>query len=306
MTKAAVPGKMKITELTPAARAAVEQKVIQGGWDTKSLGKVLGELDRWDQMAEVRKKHAQKVFLTGAIGSLFGFFLFFFVAFMLESPVIAGVILAIPVVTLIAGIRMKKAARAIDLPNELRISLRPVIRQLSQDLHPDEKIKVSLNLAGINESKADSEKNLPPGRNRSLKQSQYGENLCSLRLPLVDGSEAVLHLTNTYLRLNRSYTTSRGKYKSKIKWKKLTSVTAILIPPARISWESARMQQFIDRANERLTFVEKNGVMVARLDRYYKFKAASEIPGDAAPAADILKMFVRLTAMRPGAAGGVQ
>ncbi|HEU0121013.1 MAG TPA: hypothetical protein VFQ91_10855 [Bryobacteraceae bacterium] len=306
MTKPAVPGKMKITDLTPAARAAVEQKAVTGGWDGKSLGKLLSELDRWDQMAEVRKAHAQKIFMTGAIGCVVGFFLFFVVAFMVEAPLVALGLAAIPVAILITGIRMKRAARAIDLPNELRISLRPMIRQLSQDLHPDERIKVTLNLAGIDEKKANAAKDLPPGRNRSLKQNQYDEDICLLRIPLLDGSEAVLHLSNTYFKLVRSYTTSRGKYKSKTKWKKLTSVTAMLVPPVRISWEPASMQQHIDRRTERLSFVEKNGVMVARLDRYYKFKAANEPPADAAPAADILKMFVRLTAMRPRAAGGLQ
>jgi hypothetical protein len=44
--------------------------------------------------------------------------------------------------------------------------------------------------------------------------------------------------------------------------------------------------------------------MAARLDRYYKFKAAGDAPTDIVPAADIMKLFVRLGGMRP--AGGAR
>jgi len=201
---------------------------------------------------------------------------------------------------------MKKAARAMDLPNELRVSLRPVLRQLSQDLHPEEKIRVSVNLAGIDEKKSTATKDLPPGRNKSLKQMTYEEDLCSLRMPLADGSEAVLRMENTFLKLERRYTSSRGKSRLKTKWKKLSTVTAILIPPTRINWEPARGGPAARSNFEKLSFVEKDGVMAARLDRYYKFKAMDEAPGNAVPGAEIMSMFVRLSAMRPQAAGGAR
>ena len=268
--------------------------------------KLFAELDRWDAMAESRKARAKKVFIGGIIGTVIGFFLFFVIGAVTESFLAALVVFVIPLAVLIAGVRMKKAARAIDLPNELSASLRPVLKKLSQDLHPEEKIKVNLNLAGIDEGKCANVKDLPPGHNRSLKQFTYEEELCDMRLPLIDGSQAVVRLENTYVKLERSYRTSRGKYKSKTKWKKLVTVTTLLIPPQRINWEPARVQQSIDRNWEKISFVEKDGVMAARMDRYYKFKAAGDPPADVAPAADVLRMLVRLTAMRPQAAGGVR
>ncbi len=306
MTKPANPAKMKLEDLSPAARAAVETKTITGGWDGRSLVKLFAELDRWDAMAEARKARARKVFFGGIIGSVIGFFALFIVGAVAENFFAGLLFFLVPLAVLIVGVRMKKAARAIDLPNELSASLRPVLKKLSQDLHPDEKIKVNLNLAGIDESKCANVKDLPPGHNRSLKQFTYDEELCDLRLPLTDGTQAVVRLENTYVKLERSYRTSRGKYKSKTKWKKLVTVTTILIPPQRINWEPARVQQTIDRNWEKVSFVEKDGVMAARMDRYYKFKAAGDIPADVAPAADVLRMLVRLTAMRPQAAGGVR
>ena len=104
----------------------------------------------------------------------------------MEEVLWGSVPFVLGVAALIVGIRMKKAARAIDLPNELRVTLRPVLRQLSQDLHPEEKIKVSMNLSGLDEKKCTGTKNLPPGRNRSLTQSAYDEDLGSIRMPLID------------------------------------------------------------------------------------------------------------------------
>ena len=296
---------MTLKDLTPAARAAVEQKTIGGGWDGRSLVKLMAELDRWDNMAEGRKAWAKRVFIGGIIGSVVGFILMIAVSALTEEFLFGLPMFLVPVAVLIMGIRMKKAARAVDLPNELRISLRPVLRQLSQDLHPDEKIKVSMNLAGIDEKKCARKKDLPPyGRNRSLTQSFYDEDLCAIRLPLTDGSTAVLRLENQYLKLERSYRTSRGKSKSKTKWKKLSTVTAILIPPSPIQWNPSGAAQSMNAANERMSFQKKDGVTVARMDRYYKFKAADDPPDNAVPGADIVRMFVRLTAMRPRAAGG--
>jgi len=295
---------MTVKDLTPAARAAVEQKTIGGGWDGRALVKLMAELERWDNMAEARKARAKKVFIGGIIGSVVGFFLMFVAASVTEEFFWGPPFFLAPLAVMIAGIRMKKAARAIDLPNELRISLRPLLRQLHQDLNPDEKIKVSMNLAGIDEKKCTGTKNLPPGRSKSLTQSAYDEDLCDIRLPLADGSTAVLRMENQYLKLEKRYTSSRGKSKSKTKWKKLSTVTTMLIPPAPIEWEPARVEKLVNRANERMSFPQKDGVTIARMDRYYKFKAADDPPGDAVHGADIVRMFVRLTAMRPQAAGG--
>lgn len=298
-------GSMKVEDLSPAARLAVEKKSIEGGWDGRGLGRLLAELERWDDMAEARKSRAEKVFWTGAIGTGVGLFALAIASAVFETGM-PLVILVVPIAAAVMGWKMKKAARAVDLPNEIRITVRPLIRQLRQDFHPDQKIKVSMNLAGIDEKVFKSERNLSPGPNNTIKQWTYEEPLCTIRLPLTDGSLVTLRMDNQYVKVQRTYRTSRGKSKSKTKWKKLSTVTAILLPQAPLSWEPARIEKFIDRANETVSFVEKDGVMAARLDRYYKFKAANSAPEDAAPAADVMKMLVRLSAMRPQAAGGAR
>lgn len=303
----AQPGGKKIVNLSPEAKAALDTRKLQGGWDARSLGKVLLELERWDEMAEERKAKAGRMFWTGVIGSMLGFFAMVFLGGMFES-FIPVVFFVVPLGILIVGIRKKKAAKSIDLPNELRETLRPVVKQLQQDLHPDEKIRAELNLACMDEKHAKKEGPVVPlpSRYTSMREYLYEEDLGELRMPLIDGSEVTLRIVNEYVKRSGWKRGASGKSKSKTKWKKMTTVTAILRPPKPIAWEPGRVQKFVDPACERVTFAEKNGVMVARMDRYYKFKEANNQPEKAAPGADVMRMLVRLGAMRPQAAGGAR
>ena len=99
---------MTLKDLTPAARAAVEQKTIGGGWDGRSLVKLMAELDRWDNIAEGRKAWAKRVFIGGIIGSVVGFFLMFAVSAITEEFLWGLLVFLVPLAVLIMGIRMKK------------------------------------------------------------------------------------------------------------------------------------------------------------------------------------------------------
>jgi hypothetical protein len=296
-----VPG-----SLSPEAKRAVDTKLLEGAWSGRALLKLMAELENWDMTVEARKSKIDKAFYGSIIGTFAGFILMIFIISGTGIVPLGVAVFVVPFVLIFVFKKKLNALRAADLPDELRKSLRPVLKQLGQDLHPEEKIKGKINLAGIDDKRCKLKKDLPPGRNRSLKLSVYEEELCDLRLPLADGSTAVLRLDNSIRKLERSYKTTRGKIKSKTKWKKASTVTAMLVPPERVNWEPGRMQAFLDKTNEKLSFVEKNGVMVARLDRYYKFKSAGEAPAETVPSGDIVKLFVRLMGMRPVIAGGAR
>lgn len=293
----------KLEDLSPAAQQAIATKALAGAWEAKGLKKLLAELHQWDLVAEKRKARAGKIRTGGIIGTVAGFFLFFLVGVMAEEWLIGISLLAAPVLVIIAGHRMKKAAESIDLPNELRNCVRPVLQKLSQDLHPDERIRVSLDLNGVCD-KTRKSKMVPVKGAGQRKMSTYELPLGTLRLPLNDGYEMVLRFDNTVYEFQ---ITKRGarKTKTKTKWKKESAVSATLVPPSRIEWHSARVKETINRGRgwERMVFVEKDGVQAARIERHYKFKALNE-PEDTAPASDILGMMVRLAAMRPAAGAG--
>lgn len=290
---------MKVSELSPAARAAVESKSITGGWDGKSLLKLLGELDRWDEVVEQKKSTGKKMLIGGIVGFVPSVILLGF------EPITGCTGIALSIGCAIFGYRKRKSAQKVDLPNELRVTLRPVLKKLKQDLHPEEKIKVDLNLQTYNEDKPAKKREYQHPRGK-FTESSYVEDLGQVRMPLTDGSTALVRIENAYIELKRSYRSTRGKYKIKTKWKKMTTVTAMLIPGERIPWQSGRATQLVDPQNERITFSEKNGVMAARLDRYYKFKAAGNAPENVPPAEDVMRMLIRLSALRPQTAGGAQ
>ena len=292
----------KLDDLTPAARQAVESKKISGSWSAKALLKLLGELQRWDLGVEDRKKAAHKRVVGSGIAMVVSIFaLFVFVAFDLWY---IGLTLTIGlIVFFIMSMRAKKALAAVDIPDEFRVVVRPLLRQLSQDIDPNEKVRVECDLAGVAESKAKSTKDIGKLYYQSAKLTVYEDPLCHLRLPLIDGTEAVFSIDNTVHKVVGTKRNARGKSKTKTKWKKVTTLTASLVPPQRINWEVGKSQQLVDKQTEKITFAEKNGVMVAKLQKYYAFKSMGDEPSGIAPSSDATGLFVRLYAMRPAAGG---
>lgn len=292
--------------LSPDAAAALRARKIEGSWESRSLQKVLAELEVWDLAAESRKKTAKAMIWIGVVGALFSIVSFFVMLGEVESwatllwPL--GFLAAF-VGTVVFGVKKSRTAQAMDLPDEIRMLVRPVVRQLSQDLDPKQKLKVEIDLQSIVENKPKSTQNLPPRRGATkLEESLYEEPVCAIRMPLADGSEAVLRIANEYSRKVKHYRGRSGKSKTKTKWKKASTVTGILVPTPAMNWRPERIDQFLDRQREKFEFVEKEGLRNARLDRYYKFASIGNPPSNTAPLDEVMHMFLRLALMRGGVA----
>lgn len=302
MNPAATKPLNSLNDLTPAARQAIETKKITGNWNSKGLLKLLSELQRWDLGVEERKKAADKRVVTFGIASVASvFLLFFLVSFGLWYVGLLAV--AGAVTGLVMAFRAKKALRAVDIPDEFRLTVRPLLKQLSQDIDPNEKIRVECDLAGFADTKIKSSKNIGKLSYQSATLTVYEDPLCHLRLPLVDGTEAVFSIDNTVHKVVGTKRNARGKTKTKTKWKKVTTLTASLVPPQRINWEVGKSQTLVDKQTEKITFAEKNGVMVAKLQKHYSFKSMGDDPTGIAPSSDATGLFVRLYALRPAAGG---
>lgn len=299
-----MPRVSSLKDLSPDTVAAIRARKIEGAWEARSLQKVLGELEAWDLTAELRKKTGNAMLWIGVVGALFSIVSFFFMLGEVESWATllwpAG-FFAIFAGTVVLGAKKSNAAIAMDLPDEIRVLIRPVVRQLSQDLDPKQKIKVDIGLQRLIENKPKSKQNLPPRAGATkLEQSLYEEPVCSIRMPLADGSEAVLRIANEYCKTVKQYRGRSGKYKAKTKWKKYSTVTGILVPAPGMNWRSQRIERFLDRSRERFEFVEKEGSRNARLDRYYKFASIGNPPANTAPLDEVMQVFLRLALMRGG------
>jgi hypothetical protein len=86
----------------------------------------------------------------------------------------------------------------------------------------------------------------------------------------------------------------RGKIKFKTKWRKECTARATLLPPAAITWNEASLRERSAGKLEKVKMVEKDGITCARLERYWAFKHAGDMPSDAPPAREVVGLLLRL------------
>jgi hypothetical protein len=208
---------------------------------------------------------------------------------------VAGVAAAV-----VFGLKMSRLKKA-DLIDDFRLCLRPGLRDLANDLDPEKKIRVRLDLAGPAERKQASKRELPPGRFLKLTETVYQDPWCEVKLPLVDGGAAVLEFEVCWRKLERRYRTSRGKTKWKTKWRKECTAAATLLPPAPVSWDEDALRARVHPDFEKVKLVEKDGVTGARMERYWTFKGTPDPPAGAPPAREVVGMLLRLYAARGAA-----
>lgn len=282
-----------LSEFSPEAREAIETQAITGAWELRKLQRVLGELTRFDEANEAATKQAQNRMLLSmaAVGICV---VAMIVVTDWEAPGL-GLLLPLPALGLAVHLwRRWKQLKQADLINDFRLCLMPGLRDMAQDLDPAKKIRVRMDLAGPVERKQKSKQELPPGRFQKLTETVFEDPWCEVRLPLVDGSTAVLEFEVVWVKHERRYSSRRGKTKFKTKWRKKCAATATLLPGGPRQWDEAALQARLDATRERAQLVEKDGVKAARLERYWVFKGAADPPPDAPPAREVVGMLLRL------------
>jgi hypothetical protein len=193
-----------------------------------------------------------------------------------------------------SGVRYYKLKKQ-DMIDDFRLCLRPVLRDIANDLDPDRKIKVEMDLSGPTQTKQKSKLQLPPGRYQKLTETVFLDPWCEVKLPLADGSTAILNFENCYRKFDRRYKASSGKIKWKTKWKKECLACATILPPAGVVWNQERLSARLDPKREKVKWVEKDGVTGARMDAWWMFKGTdSNLPSQAPPGTSIVGMLLRV------------
>lgn len=290
-----------LESLPPEAVSAVKTKKLSGKKRLSQWLVLLKVLSQFDETVDdVHKK------LKGrSIGTLVGTFVSMFIsifaiAFTEGHAVVIAVcgivVLAFIVMAVIYGIK-SSSLKKINLDNDFRKTLLPVLEILSEDIPPKGKIKLDLNLDDpSNKQYKISEKKLPPGKNRKLIERIYQLKSCSAEIPLVNGTVLILDVIKNPASYDRYYRNPRGKYKHKQKWKLLTTVTTSLLP-AKEEFNVNEPDLSTLSAKEKIKLSEKKGVQLCKLSRKFKFKSADGVPEKHVPPDTIIDMFMKLCSM---------
>jgi hypothetical protein len=286
-------------EFSPEAQEAIRTQSVSGSWELRKLQKLFAELATFDERNEAAVKKAKGSMTWAIVGTIAS--LFAGVAILGVFDTGLGFLLPVGGVALSIVLGRKwSALKKADLIDDFRICLRPGLRDIAQDLDPEKKIRVRMDLAGPVDRKKTSELQLPPGRNRKLTETIFQDPWCEVRLPMMDGSTAVLEFEVCWKKRVRDYRTSRGKYKSKTKWRKECTAVATLLPAAAVNWNQAALQSHLDPGSEKAKLVEKENLTGARMEKCWTYKGLSDPPKDAPPAREVVGMLLRLyAAMKP-------
>ncbi|HBY61885.1 MAG TPA: hypothetical protein DEH78_18860 [Solibacterales bacterium] len=294
MTETKQAGGAARVEFSPEAQAAIAAREISGSWELRKLQKLLGELSHFDEVNQAAGDRAKTRMIIFIVVAVVGLFAAFFAAAVLESGLVFLLPLAAAAPAIYFG-RIWSRHKKADLIDDFRVCLRPGLKDLAHDLDPEKKIRVRMDLAGPVDRKKSIQQELPPFPYLKLTETVFEDPWCEVRLPLVDGSTAVLEFTIWWRKLERKYRGSRGKTKFKTKWKKECRAAATLLPAAVTArWDENTLRSRLDPQRERAKLVEKEGVTGARLERFWVFKGASSPPTAAPDARDVVGMLLRL------------
>ena len=289
---------MTLKDLSRVARTAAETQAIRGEWEYAAYDQLLKDLIAYDTVMDARVAFRKKWMIGAIVLAFVGLFVGILV--MDDGDVEAGLaILVGGIVHLVTTIVLWRKAKKQALPENALAMLQQSFRQVRQDLDPKAKIRVNVDLSGPTKAKRGPKQVLPPNGFKSRDQWVYTDPWCQLRFQLRDGYKVTLRQVDQLIELQRTKRTSRGKYKTKTKYKKLCRLTATIVPPAPVQWAG---QPRLDPTWERLRVAKKKGLDVAVLDRWFQYKEKFEKPKQNPSGADAVGMLYRLCSMRPAAA----
>ena len=309
----AKPQDVRAGELSPAARKAVTLKLVRGRKRLNEWRELLDELARFDSATDQLQSRAGKFAIGGIVLLAVGGFITLFTSIVAAGgglPVFVPILAAaLPIGGLVLlvynGLRWSYY-RKVDLANDFRVCIAPLLELLGHDLPPRGRVGLSLDLTGVTKEKLVSTEKIPPGRFNKVIERVYEDPWCHLAATLADGSKMVLDITNRPVSYDRYWTTRRGaktKSKHKRKWKKLVLVTAALLPDAgKLAWDDGEVDAAATQ--EKIKLAEKKGTQVCRLVRKFKFASVGNAPEETISHEDILRMYMKLYSMLAPAGAG--
>jgi hypothetical protein len=221
------------------ADSMVAEKKISGQWPLSQLFSIFDTLTQFDMQIEAKVTKFKKLATIGFIVAVISFFLTIFGVNV--NPAVLALTIPLLVIALIVGIVglvFKSKYGKLDLQNEFREYLRPLLENLQDDLKKDSPVSLELSLDPVEQkqfSKGKSDQ-YSVGVYHKCYDYYFGRDFLNVKLRLSDGNRLMLTGTELLTKTSKTKRNPRGKYKTKTKYKKRVMFDA------RLSVDSEKFQ----------------------------------------------------------------
>lgn len=279
------------------AETAVRKRQVRGRLRLNRWLRILRELASYDQAGDLLRSRTKRRAGISAVAFfvlLFPLYFFWGGGELLVVTVALGT--AILVALGLAGFSIKKLRQldALDLADDFRSVLLPFLVAIREDVPPTQKVKLSLDLTGPSEAKVIRKGPLGKKGGKDIEETVYSDPWCHLEAPLAAGNHITLDIANTYLRHQVTWRTTRGKSKSKCKWRKLVVVRAAMAPDAaRFTLDPVALKKGQSEVGLKLKRRTEGEAVVMKMKKKIK-SVGNDPPIDTVQAKEIVAMFLRL------------
>ena len=213
------------------ADSMVAEKKISGQWPLSQLFSVFDTLTEYDVQIEAKLAKFKKFAIIGFIVAVISGVLSIIAGN--ANPTFLALTIPLLVIALVGGIvglvlmfRYKK----MDLRNEFREYLRPLLENLQDDLKKDTPVSLELSLDPV------EQKQFSKGRSDQYSVGVYHKcydyyferDFLNVKLRLTDGNRLMLTGTELLIKTSKTKRNPRGKIKTKTKYKKRVGFDARL------------------------------------------------------------------------------
>lgn len=199
--------------LTEAQRAFIAEKRLDDVWPLDDWITFLAPLAAYDRALRRLTERLGRV----AVFAVIPIFLLFIVMVNL-SVVLAFVLVGGGVA---AAVMLALRLRAVDVPDQLNVTVLPLLTLLREDVPPGEPLDLTLDLRGMTDDKQTSEETIQPnaGRFPKIEETYFDDPWLTGRVRLADGSHLRLGVEARVRKRRVTKRGSSGKVKTKHKHK---------------------------------------------------------------------------------------
>ncbi|MGA1871507.1 MAG: hypothetical protein ACMUJM_23515 [bacterium] len=290
-----------LDNISPGTKIAATRKRVRGRRKLSVWLDLLTQLAAYDENTDSRIKRNKTWSVIGGILLFVTIFGLIIVGNSLSNHsllplilVVGGIIIVSEIIFLITMFVLLYKLNKINLINDFRITILPVLETFEDDIGAKGKVTLDLDLSPHNDKKKITRKeNIPPGRFKKLVRTIYNNPWCHLTAYLADGTALMLTMKHISVSFDRYWRNCRGKYKHKRKWKQTVSVTAALVPAGnKLVWCDDKIGELDTQSTMKMA--EKKGSRICKLTQCFKFKSVHDLPEEYVKPEEIVGMYIKL------------